>query len=237
LFCFWFALSFSLHAQEKSSPPPPKTNPVPEEKGSVPAPLTHYLGREIAATMTFHGAPWLTRPERRKEERPDLVMKNLGIRPGMTVCDLGCGNGYYTLRMARAVGSEGRVLAVDIQPEMLTLLRQEIDKRKLTNIEPILGDVHDPHLPTAKIDLVLLVDVYHEFSNPDVMLAAIGKSLSPKGRIALLEFREEDPKVPIKPLHKMSKEQILKEFSANGLQCVGEFDGLPWQHLMFFGLP
>lgn len=201
----------------------------------VPEGRSHYLGRQIARTMSYHGAPWLVRSERVEEERPDQVMEHLGVKPGMTVCDLGCGNGYYSLRLARAVGAGGKVLAVDIQPEMLELLRQRAGRAGLENIEPIRGEVHDPHLPERKVDLVLLVDVYHEFSHPERMLQAIRKSLAPDGVIALLEYRAEDPTVPIKPLHKMSKAQILKEYEANGFRLVRQYDGLPWQHLMFFG--
>jgi ubiquinone/menaquinone biosynthesis C-methylase UbiE len=208
-----------------------------QEKLPTDAPpgRTHYLGRVIAQTMSYHGAPWLTRTERRKEEHPDDVMKQLDVDPGMTVCDLGCGNGYYTLRLARAVTDSGKVLAVDVQPEMLQLLRERVALTNFKNIEPILSEYHDPHLPADKVDLLMMVDVYHEFSHPDLMLQAIRRALTAKGVIALLEYREEDPNVPIKPLHKMSKAQILKEYSANGLKLVKEYDGLPWQHLMFFG--
>jgi ubiquinone/menaquinone biosynthesis C-methylase UbiE len=124
---------------------------------------------------------------------------------------------------------------VDIQPEMLRLLEKRVEKADLENVVPMLGSVVDPQLPKNAMDLVLLVDVYHEFSNPEEMLAAVRQSLKPNGRVALVEFRSEDAKVPIKPLHKMSKEQIMKEFPANGFKLVDEFDGLPWQHLMFFG--
>lgn len=195
---------------------------------------TQYLGRVIAQTMSFHGAPWLIRPDRNKEENTDLVMQQLQIRPGTTVCDLGCGNGYYTLKLAPQVGPTGKVLAVDIQPEMLTLLRQRADQAGHDNVVPILGAIDDPNLPEGEVDLVLLVDVYHEFSHPESMLKAIHNSLTDTGMIALLEYRMEDPTVPIKRLHKMSKTQILREYAANDLKLVREFNGLPWQHLMFF---
>jgi ubiquinone/menaquinone biosynthesis C-methylase UbiE len=202
---------------------------------AVPVPLTEYMGRQIAQTMHYEGAPWLIRDSREREERCSLLLANLGIRPGMTVCDMGCGNGFYSLSMAKLVGPEGRVLAVDIQPEMLKMLEQREAEAKLDNIEPILGLLHDPKLPEGTVDLILLVDVYHEFSHPEPMLAAMRRALKPNGRIALVEYRAEDPNVPIKPLHKMSKQQILKEFPANGFKLVKEFDRLPWQHLMFFG--
>src|SRR3954471_23062806 len=203
----------------------------------TPAPKTNeYMGREIAQTMHYSGAEWLTRESREREEDCKTLLAALNVKPGDTVCDLGCGNGFYTLKLAKLVGKDGRVVAVDIQPEMLELLKAAAKAEKITNIEPALGTVTDPKLPEGKIDLMLLVDVYHEFSNPEEMLAAIRKSLKTNGRVALAEFRAEDPKVPIKPLHKMTKAQIMKEFTSNGFKLVEEFDKLPWQHLMFFKL-
>jgi ubiquinone/menaquinone biosynthesis C-methylase UbiE len=162
------------------------------------------------------------------------MLRQLDIEPGQTVADLGCGNGFYTLKLARMVGPEGKVYAVDIQPQMLILLMRRAEKAGLENIVPVLGSVVDPGLPEEQIDLILLVDAYHEFSHPEEMLARMRASLKPAGRVALAEFRAEDPKVPIKPLHKMSKRQILKEWRAGGFRLVGQFDELPWQHLMFF---
>lgn len=194
-----------------------------------------YLGRVIALPMSHRGSHWLIRPERDDEENVGEAFTKLGLRSGMTVVDMGCGNGFWTLPIAKAVGEGGRVLAVDIQPEMLGKLMQRGARNKRKNIEPILGKVDDPRLPENEVDLVLMVDVYHEFSHPESMLWSIRRSLEPDGVIALLEFREEDPAVPIKPRHKMSKRQILKEFQANGLKLVREYNGLPRQHLMFFG--
>ena len=202
---------------------------------AVPVPLTEYMGRQIAQTMHYEGAPWLVRDSREREERCSLLLANLGLKPGMPVCDMGCGNGFYSLPIARLVGPTGRVLAVDIQPEMLKMLEEREATGKLTNIDTILGLLHDPKLPEGTVDLILLVDVYHEFSHPEQMLTAMRRALKPDGRIALVEYRAEDQNVPIKPLHKMSKQQILKEFPANGFKLVKEFDRLPWQHLMFFG--
>jgi len=204
-------------------------------KSKVPPAQKVYKGRVIAQTMHYLGAEWLTRDSREKEERCSLMLTNLGLRTGMTVCDMGCGNGYYSLQMAKMVGQKGRVLAVDIQPEMLKLLRDRAETSGVENISPILGSFHDPRLPTGTVDLILLVDVYHEFSHPERMLQAMRLALAPKGVIVLLEYREEDKKVPIKPLHKMSKRQIMKELPANGFKLVKEFDRLPWQHMMFFG--
>jgi ubiquinone/menaquinone biosynthesis C-methylase UbiE len=200
----------------------------------LPEPLQFYKDREIAPYMTFHGADWLMRKERQSEEDCNRLVKALKIKPGQTVCDMGCGNGFYTMRMARLVGERGRVLAVDIQPEMLSLLDKQLKGKKIKNVEPILSTPIDPNLPEGKVDLILIVDVYHEFSYPEHMLQAMRKSLAPGGRIALAEFRLEDPAVPIKLLHKMSKEQILKEYEPNGFKLVEQFDELPWQHLMFF---
>ena len=204
------------------------------EDDSIPPPLKEYKGREIAQTMHFLGAPWLTRDSRDREEDCKTMLAALNVKLGDTVCDLGCGNGFYTLQLAKLAGENGRVYAVDIQSEMLGLLKDRASEEKVTNIEPVLSTLVDPKLPSNSIDLVLLVDVYHEFSHPEQMLAAIRKSLKPTGRVALVEFRAEDPAVPIKPLHKMSKAQILKEFPPNGFKLVEEFDKLPWQHLMFF---
>jgi ubiquinone/menaquinone biosynthesis C-methylase UbiE len=207
---------------------------VAEKAEPIPPALKTYYGREIAVTMHYLGAPWLTRESREREEECSKLVKILRVKPGQTVCDMGCGNGFYTLPLAKLVGDDGRVLAVDIQPEMLELLKERAAAEKVKNIKTVLGTVVDPKLPAASLDLVLMVDVYHEFSHPEHMLRAIRQSLKPGGRIALVEFRGEDPDVPIKPLHKMTKAQIKKEFPPNGFKLVEEFDALPWQHVMFF---
>jgi ubiquinone/menaquinone biosynthesis C-methylase UbiE len=204
------------------------------EESDVPPALKEYKGREIAQTMHYLGADWLTRESRQREEDCDTMLGALQVKPGDVVCDMGCGNGFYTLKLAELVGKRGKVIAVDIQREMLLLLDDRAKQEKVTNIDTVLGTVVDPKLPKKAVDLVLLVDVYHEFSHPEQMLAAIRKSLKPTGRIALVEFRAEDPNVPIKPLHKMSKEQIMKELPPNGFKLIEQFDKLPWQHLMFF---
>ena len=192
-----------------------------------------YLGRRIAQAMSHQGASWLIRAERDAEEDPSQMLGQLNLKTGMVVCDMGCGNGFYSLTLAEMVGASGKVLAVDIQPQMLQMLSRRAAEAKIENIDMILGTVSDPKLPTGDVDLVLMVDVYHEFSHPQAMLAAIRKSLKPDGRIALVEYREEDASVPIKPEHKMSKRQILKEYEANGFKVGSQYDGLPWQHLMF----
>ncbi|MDA1048984.1 MAG: methyltransferase domain-containing protein [Planctomycetota bacterium] len=201
----------------------------------IPPPLEVYMGRRIAQTMHYLGAPWLIRENRENQERCSLMLASLGVKPGMTVCDMGCGNGFYALQMAKMVGPEGTVLGVDIQPEMLKLLGERAAEEEITNVKPILGTLADPKLPESEVDIILCADVYHEFSHPEHMLAAMRKSLAPGGVVVLLEFREEDPNVPIKPRHKMSKAQVNRELTANGFKLVKEFDKLPWQHMMFFG--
>lgn len=196
--------------------------------------LQTYMGRTIAPPMHFSGAGWLTRPERVREEDPARMLQALKIKPGQTVCDFGCGNGYHTLQLAKRVGPQGVVYAVDIQPEMLELLAERAESRGMENIKAVLPTAEDPGMPAATFDLVLMVDVYHELSDPEPILATVRASLKPEGRLVLAEFREEDPDVPILPLHKMSQAQVLKELSANKLKLVGQFDRLPWQHLLSF---
>ncbi len=206
-----------------------------EVVSKIPAGVDTYMGRRVAQTMGHQGADWLIRDTREREERCSLMLANLGIKRGMTICDMGCGNGYYALQMAQMTGEKGYVVGVDVQPEMLSLLRDRMEKEGVENIIPILGSFHNPHLPENLVDMILLVDVYHEFSHPEEMLAAMRKSLKPDGVAVFLEYRAEDPNVPIKRLHKMSKDQVNKELTANGFKLVKEFDDLPWQHMMFFG--
>ncbi len=208
--------------------------PALDSNESIPPALTEYKGRTIAQTMHYLGADWLTRESRQREEDCTTMLAALGVKAGMAVCDMGCGNGFYTLELAELVGDQGTVYAVDIQQEMLRLLEARAEKTELKNIKPVLGSLIDPRLPDGKLDLILCVDVYHEFSHPEHMLAAMRKSLKKDGRLVLVEFRKEDPKVPIKELHKMSKKQILKELEPNGFKLVEQFDKLPWQHMMFF---
>lgn len=196
-----------------------------------------YLGREIAHYMSHQGAPWLERPEREADERPSQLMSVLGIQPGQTVADVGAGSGYFTWRMAAAVGSQGRVYATDIQPEMLTLLRTNMTQRGLTNIVLVLGDTHDPHLPTNALDLILLVDVYHEFDQPYEMTAGMVRALKPGGRLVLVEYRGEERWIPIKPLHKLTELQVRKELvdlSLHPLAFVTNRADLPRQHVLIF---
>ena len=205
------------------------------ETGGIPEGRDTYYGRTIATTMHWSGAEWLIRNEREREERCSLMWSKLGVKPGMTICDMGCGNGFHALKLAELTGPNGSVFGVDIQPQMLKLMRERMEKDGIDNVTPVLGSVHNPRLPPDSFDLILMVDVYHEFSHPELMLKALRKSLKQDGLIALVEYRLEDDEVPIKLLHKMSKKQIMKEYEPNGFKLVKEFDGLPWQHMMFFG--
>ena len=193
-----------------------------------------HAGREIAQVMSFHGAQWLERTERADEERPDLVLAALDLKPGMTVADVGAGTGYYAWRMAQRVGTQGTVYAVDIQPEMIRLLEKQTARRGTTNVKALLGTPTDPRLPAGAFDLVLMVDVYHEFEYPFEMLAAIASALKPGGRLAFVEFRGADPGVPIKPLHTMTELQVRAEAALHPLEWVRTVGGLPWQHVVIF---
>ncbi|MBK9385745.1 MAG: PQQ-binding-like beta-propeller repeat protein [Planctomycetes bacterium] len=199
-----------------------------------PAAVKSYQGRVVAQTMHWQGAGWLMRETREKEEAPEQLLGQLGLREGMTVADLGCGNGFHALRIARRIGAGGRVLAVDLQPEMLRLLEALAAKEQLENIRTIECESFDPHLPPRSCDLILMVDVYHELSHPEPVLRRVREALKPGGRLALVEFRTEDKDVPIKPEHKMSKAQCLLELEANGFRLASSYDELPWQHLLFF---
>jgi ubiquinone/menaquinone biosynthesis C-methylase UbiE len=193
-----------------------------------------YMGREIAWVMGHQAADWLDRPERVKEERTDKLLGALSLKPGMVVADVGAGSGYFTFPMAEKVGARGKVLAVDIQKEMIEIIKKRMKARKLTNIEPVLGTITDPKLPKGKVDLILMVDVYHEFSHPYEMVESMVKALKPKGLLVFVEYRLEDPNVPIKLVHKMSQKQVKKEMSVHPLRHVKTIDILPWQHIILF---
>ena len=193
-----------------------------------------YMGREIAHVMGHQAADWLERPERGEEEGTDLLLQRLPIRAGDVVADIGAGTGYFTRRLAKVVGPRGEVLAVDIQPEMLDLLTNKMAELKIKNVKPILGTITDPKLPLNRVDLVLLVDVYHEFSHPFEMMENISKSLRSGGRVVFVEFRGEDPNVPIKPVHKMTEAQVRKEMSVHPLEWMQTISVLPRQHIIIF---
>lgn len=204
-----------------------------DEPEPTPEP-DRFEGRQLAQTMSHLGADWLTRPERDAEENTTLLHTQLGLEPGDVACDVGAGNGYHTLLMAATVGPTGKVIASDLQPKMLELLAARAELAGVGNVQMIQARAGDPSLPAQSCDLILLVDVYHEFALPEQALASMRAALTKDGRIALVEYREEDEAVPIKPLHKMSKAQILAEYLPRGFVLVSEYDGLPWQHLMFF---
>lgn len=206
-----------------------------KQEPKIPKGRRFYMGREIAMTMHYTGAEWLIRDVREKEERCSLMLANLGVKPGMSICDMGCGNGFHTLKMAEMVGETGTVYGVDVQPEMLKFMRERFETQGIENVVPILGSFHNPHLPKNSVDMILLVDVYHEFSHPEFMLKSMRDALKPGGVIVLVEYRLEDPDVPIKLLHKMSKAQVAKEMKANKFKLVKQFDKLPWQHMLFYG--
>jgi ubiquinone/menaquinone biosynthesis C-methylase UbiE len=204
----------------------------------APQPGIHPVsGRVYALPMGLQGAPWLERAEREDEEDPDLAIRLLRIQRGSTAADIGAGSGYFTLRLARAVGDKGKVYATDIQQGMLDLLQKNIARTKLTNIVPVVGTVDDPNLPTDTLDLALMVDVYHEFSQPQRMLQRIREALKPGGRLVLIEYRAEDPDVPILPDHKMTKAQVKLEVEHEGFKQSRVYDDLPRQHLIVFTKP
>lgn len=193
-----------------------------------------YLGREIAAVMGHEAADWLERPQRLVEERPDLLLQALALKPGMQVADIGAGTGYYSWRMAEKVGTTGRVFAVDVQPEMLDRLAIEVKRHGAANVTAVLGATDDPRLPSRALDVVLMVDVYHEFDHPREMLAGIVRSLKDDGAVVFVEYRAEDPAVPIKAHHKMSVAQVRREAEASGLVWERTIETLPWQHIVIF---
>ncbi|MDJ0654680.1 MAG: class I SAM-dependent methyltransferase [Xanthomonadales bacterium] len=195
-----------------------------------------YLDREISHVMGHLGASWLERPEREREERTDLLIQNLPVSTDSVVADIGAGTGYFSFPVARRV-PQGRVLAVDIQPEMLDIVRQRADSMGVTNVQPVLGTPTDPGLADESVDLIFIVDAYHEFSHPLEMGQSMFRALRPGGRLVLIEYRGEDPRVPIKRLHKMTEAQAIREMQALGLQWEETRDFLPQQHFLVFRRP
>ncbi len=193
-----------------------------------------YLAREIALVRGPDGIPWLDRPERDNEERPEIVVDALGLRGGEVVADLGAGSGYFTFRIARKVGRRGRVLAVDIQDAMLETIRRRAQAQSVTNVQVVKASETDPHLPVNGVDVVLLVDVYHELSYPFEVMTRVRQALKFGGRVVFVEYRKEDPQVSIKELHKMSVDQLQKEMSAVGLEPLRTVETLPQQHIVVF---
>jgi SAM-dependent methyltransferase len=194
-----------------------------------------YMDREIAHVIGGDGAAeWLERPEREKEERTSRLIELLGLKEGQMVADIGCGTGYVSRRLARPIGPQGRVYAVDIQPDLLAALTNSAAREGITNIIAVLGTEKDPKLAANSLDLAVLVDVYHEFEHPFEMTEAMVRAIKPGGRIAFVEYRGEDPTVPIKLLHKMTVAQVRKEMQPHPLEWVETIGGLPWQHVIVF---
>jgi len=193
-------------------------------------------GREYARPMGVAGAPWLEREEREAEEAPSRALAIMQVKPGSTVADIGAGSGYFTSRLSRLVGPTGRVYANDIQRGMLDLLRQRVARERLPNVTLVHGEPADPKLPPASIDLALMVDVYHELSDPQTMLANLRKALKPDGRLVLVEYKGEDPAIPILPLHKMTVAQAKMELEAEGYKLATVNSDLPRQHVLIFTL-
>ena len=199
------------------------------------APGVHPIsGRRYAPVMGYQGAPWLERSEREDEEAPDVALNVLQIPKGASVADIGAGSGYITVRLAARVGPAGRVFANDVQPQMLNLLARRLERAKITNVTLIEGTFDDPKLPPASVDLVIMVDVYHELSQPQAILRHLRESLKPGGRLVLLEYRKEDPTVPIKPEHKMSVAEAKMEVEAEGFTLTRVDQALPRQHILIF---
>jgi ubiquinone/menaquinone biosynthesis C-methylase UbiE len=230
-----FAALFVVTAADAEQAPPAsppryeeKTDHDPNGTGKF------YMGREIALVMGHEAAGWLDRPEREKEEQPDRLVELLKFKPGEVVADVGAGSGYLTFRVAEEVGAAGKVLAVDVQPEMLAIIRKKMAVRDVKNVEPVLGTEADPKLPPASVDTIIMVDVYHELSQPYEMTEAMVKALKPGGRLVFVEYRLEDKTVPIKLVHKMSRAQVNKEMSPFPLKHAKTYETLPWQHVIVF---
>ena len=244
-----FALLVSATATaQKAAPQSAVQQTPPQAQSQAPQPSARYsriprtadgigkvdMGREIAGVMGWQGAAWLEREERQQEERGDLLLRELGLKPGMTVADVGAGTGYYARRMAPLVGSTGEVLAVDVQPQMIQMLTELAKKANLTNIKPILGAVDNVKLPDASVDLAIMVDVYHELEFPFEVMQSLVRAIKPGGRIVFVEYRAEDAKVPIKALHKMTEAQVRKEAAVHELVYERTASTLPWQHVVIF---
>ncbi len=229
-----------------ASPTPPSATtpptPAPAVVEYTTGPATpdgigkFFHGREIAHVMGHPAIKWLERTEREMEEAPSKAIAAIDLAPNAVLADIGAGSGYYSFRLSEKV-PQGKIVAVDIQPEMLDFLRKKSAELGITNVEPHLGTIEDVKLPAASLDAALMVDSYHEFSHPREMLASLHHALKPGGRIFLLEFRGEDPKVPIKPLHKMTEAQARLELESAGFRFVSNLRPLPWQHFMIFERP
>jgi SAM-dependent methyltransferase len=224
LFFGWVLSAFSDTTEGHYSKIPPSLDGIGKS----------YMGREIAQIMGFQGAQWLEREEREREERGDLLLRELALKPGMSVMDVGAGTGYYSRHMAALVGAKGTVYAIDVQPEMVEMLNTVAKQPEFNNVKPVLGTNTSVALPDGVADLAIMVDVYHELEFPSEMLASIKRALRPGGRVVFVEYRAEDPRVPIKPVHKMSEAQVRREAAQNGLIWIRTAHTLPWQHVVIF---
>jgi ubiquinone/menaquinone biosynthesis C-methylase UbiE len=222
-----------LQAADPSQPTPPPTYEY--RPGSFDGTGKWFVDREIAHFMSHQGAPWLEREERETEEAPNRLVSALSLKPGYQVGDVGAGSGYLTWRMARVVGPTGKIYANDIQPEMISFLRTNLLVRGITNVVPVLGTTTDPRLPDSTLDLILLVDVYHECDHPLEMTRRMTDALKPGGRLVFVEYRGEERWIPIKPLHKMTAAQVRKEMALHPrLAFVENLTNLPRQHILIF---
>jgi precorrin-6B methylase 2 len=230
---FWVALLLAVSAAlAQPAAFAERYSPVPASADGIGK---RYMGREISAVMGWQGAAWLEREERDREERTDLLLAALALRPGMVVADIGAGTGYLSRRMAPAVMPGGKIWAVDVQPEMISLLQASATRSGLTQVEAQLGEVDDVRLPANSVDLAVMVDVYHELAYPYEVLASVMQALKPGGRVVFVEYKAEDPSVPIKPLHKMSEAQIKREAAVFALLDWERTEStLPWQHVVVF---
>lgn len=210
---------------------------VSAQQAATSAGVHPISGRRYAQPMSYLGADWLDRSERVEEEEPDIALDAIKLVKGSTVADVGAGSGYMTVKMAKRVGPTGKVYANDIQPEMLALLRQRLVREKVSNVDLVLGTFDDPKLPPAAIDLILMVDVYHEFSEPQKMLRHMHEQLKPGGRLVLLEYRKEDPAIPIRIDHKMTVAEAKMEVEAEGYTLSKVDEVLPRQHILIFTRP
>ena len=210
------------------------TKPKAKAKQNRPDPRGFYMNRRIAPIMTYEGAEWLIRPEREQEEQPDKMLDALKIQPGWTVADVGAGVGFTSVRLSKRVGPMGKVLATDLQPQMIGMLKANLQDAGVANVQPILCTAADSKLPEAKVDMILMVDVYHECPNPVLVLSQMKKALKPGGRLVLIEFKGDDPNVPIKPEHTMTVAQAKRELEANGFKLKESQDFLPWQYILTF---
>jgi len=238
LVCFAFTASlvFPPPAAGQSTPPSDTGDVYSQKPPSRNGTGKVYMGREISTVMGHRGARWLQRPSRADNEKPGLLVDSMNLAPSDVVADIGAGTGYFTFRIAPRV-PDGRVFAVDIQPEMLAIMRDSIETTGVDNVTPVRGTGTDPNLPADSLDAALMVDAYHEFSHPREMMLNLKDALVPGGRVYLVEYRKEDPSIPIKPLHKMTEAQARKEMTAAGFEWVATEDMLPRQHVMIFRKP